>query len=380
MRRLFSLAVAILAARLLFAAETVHARFGADAFNRAVSVATSGNAVFSPYSFEINSVALSDAFDPIVKAHFAETIGVLSDLEEIYGSIFARMKSAATNRFSVVTARAFCLPETKMANVPYRCDIQRVYSMEVCPGIPATGAERWLRAAVDGDMEDFSIPLGTVTRDTYALYDLVSVRFSWKNPFPKANTRKLSFVHEDGTRSEVEAMCDLRNVDVWRNRRFSLMRLPLADQAWFYAMLPAEGVSVGDIRGELSSQTIDNLLSVMKSVTITGVSHDPVAVAVPKMDVTTELDLSGVYQYFKLPLKGFARMDSAMRPSAVRQRVRLRVDEQGLDPAPLDIKPESEVVRAVENTQRFILNRPFLFFVYHEPTGMIPVAGQFTGM
>jgi serine protease inhibitor len=158
------------------------------------------------------------------------------------------------------------------------------------------------------------------------------------------------------------------------------MRLPLADQAWFYAMLPAEGVSVGDIRGELSSQTIDNLLSVMKSVTITGVSHDPVAVAVPKMDVTTELDLSGVYQYFKLPLKGFARMDSAMRPSAVRQRVRLRVDEQGLDPAPLDVKPESEVVRAVENTQRFILNRPFLFFVYHEPTGMIPVAGQFTGM
>ena len=116
------------------------------------------------------------------------------------------------------------------------------------------------------------------------------------------------------------------------------------------------------------------------TVTISGVSHGPVAVVVPKMDFTTELDLKGVFTYFKFPLNGFERMDRSMRPGAVRQRVRLRLDEQGLDPAPLMEKPADAVVHGDADTPRFILNRPFLFFVYHEPTGTIPVAGQFTGM
>ena len=118
----------------------------------------------------------------------------------------------------------------------------------------------------------------------------------------------------------------------------------------------------------------------MKSVAISGVSHGPVAVVVPKMDFTTDLDLKGVCAYFKFPLKGFERMDRSIRPGAVRQRVRMRLDEQGLDPAPLAEKPADAIVHGDADTPRFVLNRPFLFFVYHEPTGTIPVAGQFTGM
>lgn len=367
----------------IFAADgtIVHARFGADAFNRAVSAATRGNAVFSPYSFEIGCIALSDAFDPITKAHFAERIGVLSDFEEVYGAMMARLGDAAvTNRFSVLTARALCLPDVRMANVPYRRQLQTVFSAEVCPGIPAVGAESWLRSAMDGEMEDFSIPLGTVSSGTYAAYELVSVRFSWLEPFPTENTRRIVFTLADGSKRDVEAMCDIRRADMWRNRRFSMVRLPLADGAWFYALLPSEGTTVGDIRGEFTSRTVDDLLSVMKSVTVSGVTHGSVVLAIPKMEVVSDLDLRGVYSYFKFPLKGFQRMDGEMRPAAARQRVRFRLDEQGLDPEPLASKPPESVVRADADTQKFVLNRPFLFFVYHEPTGAVPVAGQFTGM
>ena len=376
----FTLIAAVFISGAAAAAGAAHARFGADAFNRAVSAATRGNAAFSPYSFEIGCVALSDAFDPIVKAHFAETIGVLSEFESVYVPMMNRVKNAAPTFFSVVAARALCVPDARMASVPYRRELQSVFSMEVCAGVPPVGAEAWLKSAMGGVMEDFAIPPGVVARDTYALYDLVSVRFSWKDPFPVANTRKVPFRRDDGSRVDIDAMCDLRNVDLWRNRHFSMIRLPLADQGWLYALLPAEGLSVGDIRGEFSSHKIDDLLSVMKSVTISGVSHGPVAVVVPKMDFTTELDLKGVFTYFKFPLNGFERMDRSMRPGAVRQRVRLRLDEQGLDPAPLMEKPADAVVHGDADTPRFILNRPFLFFVYHEPTGTIPVAGQFTGM
>lgn len=364
-----------------FSADTMcHARFGADAFNRAVSASAKGTVVFSPLSFEIDSVALSDAFDPITKAHFAETIGVLSDFEGVYGQILRTLSdSAETNRFSFVSARAMCLPDMRMASVPYRRDIQRIFSAEVCPATPKDGAECWLRTMLNGDMEDFDIPLGAVSADRYAFYDLASVRFSWLEPFPTSNTRKIAFMTADGSRREVEAICDIRRADLWENRRFTMLRLPLADGAWFYALLPNGDLKLSDIRAELSSAKIDDLFTVMNSVTVTGVSHGPVAIVIPKMDVTSTLDLVGVFGYFRFPLKGFSRLDSGMRPALVKQRVRFRLDEQGLDEEPLVEKRPEDVIHADENTKRFVLNRPFLFFICHDPTGTMPLAGQFTG-
>ena len=380
MRFLLLLGAAIAAANVFAAGVSSHARFGSDAFNRAVSVASKGTVVFSPLSFEIDSVALSDAFDPITKAHFAETLGVLSDFEGVYGELLGELRDATdAKRFSFVSARAMCIPSMRMASVAYRRDIQSLYTAEICPASPKEGAESWLRTMLEGDMEDFDIPLGGVSAGRYAFYDLASVRFSWQEPFPTANTRRIQFAMEDGSRGEVEAICDMRLVDIWENRRFSMMRLPLEDGAWFYALMPNGDVSLRDIRPEFSSVRIDELLTVMNSVTVTGISHGPAAIVVPKMDVTSTIDLVGVFGYFRFPLKGFSRMDAEMRPSAVKQRVRFRLDEQGLAPEPLVEKAPENIVHADASTKRFVLNKPFLFFVYHEPTGTIPIAGQFTG-
>ena len=86
---------------------------------------------------------------------------------------------------------------------------------------------------------------------------------------------------DDGSRREVDAMCDIRQADMLEARRFSMVRLPLADGAWFYAMLPNGGLTVRDIRSEFSSTKIDEILTVMKSVTVSGVSHGPVALVGP---------------------------------------------------------------------------------------------------
>lgn len=364
-----------------FAAQNLnHVRFGADAFNQAVAVDSMNTAVFSPLSFELDSVALSDAFDPITKAHFAETLGVLSDFEGVYGRIVGRMRGAAeSNNFSFVSARAICLPDMRMASVAYRREIQDMFSAEICPATPKEGAECWLRNMMDGDMEDFDIPLGAVASGRYAFYDLASVKFSWQEPFPTSNTRNVAFVSEDGHRRDVEAMCDIRNADLWENRRYSMVRLPLADGAWFFALVPNGRHTLAEIRSEFSSTRVDDLLSVMNSVTVSGVSHGPVVIVMPKMDVTSTVDLVGVFGHFQFPLKGFSRLDGEMRPALAKQRVRFRLDEQGLDAEPLVEKPAENMIHADANTKRFLLNRPFLFFVVHEPTGTVPLAGQYTG-
>ena len=264
MRFFLILGAAAAAANCFAAGVSSHARFGSDAFNRAVAISSKGTVVFSPLSFEIDSVALSDAFDPITKAHFAETLGVLSDFEGVYGELLGGLRGATdTNRFSFISARAMCIPSMRMASVAYRRDIQGLYAAEICPASPKDGAESWLRTMLEGDMEDFDIPLGSVPAGRYAFYDLASVRFSWQEPFPTANTRRILFTMDDGSRSEVEAICDIRFVDIWENRRFSMMRLPLADGAWFYALMPNGDVSLRDVRSEFSSVKIDELLTVM---------------------------------------------------------------------------------------------------------------------
>ena len=379
-RALVLLLAAMSSAFSVHAAEALHVRFEADAFNRAVPASARGNAVFSPYAFEIGCVALSDAFGPIVKAQFAERLSVLTDLEQTYNPIVSRFRNfSATNGFSVLMARALCLPDRRMAQSSYRSEIQRLYATEVCQAKPKDGVESWFRAMLDGEMEDFALGDAPPQQNAYSYHEAVSVRFSWKEPFPTANTKDIAFHLADGGQRAVSAMRDLRMADIWEAKRFSMLRLPLADGGWFFALLPAEGLSVGDIRSEFNSAKVDDLLTVMDSVTVTGVSHGPAAVVIPKMDITTEVGLSDAFAYFRFPLKGFARMNPELRPATVSQRMRFRLDEQGLDPEPLVSKAEESQVRASADTKKFVLNRPFLFFVFHMPTGTIPVAGQFTG-
>ena len=207
-----------------------HARFGADAFNRVVSAAAGGNTVFSPHSFEIDCAVFACAFDAIVKARYAEQLGAMKGIEQIYGPLHGHVRSlAATNRFSLKSARAMCLPDVRLAHLAYRRDIQDLFGAEVCMARAAAGVENWLRASMDGAMEDFSLPDAPAEAGRYSFYDLTDVRLSWRDPFPTGNTRRIPFRREDGSAVEVDAMCDLRPVEAWECRRFTLVRLPLAD-------------------------------------------------------------------------------------------------------------------------------------------------------
>lgn len=357
-----------------------NAGFGLDAFNRSISAATKGNAVFSPASFDFDCVVFSEGFGALTRAKYAEKMGALNGLEAIYKPLYDNLTKAAVQKFSFLSARAFCLPDERKVLATYRQWMQGAFSAEAFSGDFRQGAECWFRARLDGDMEDFSLPTAASSKGRYSYYDLVSFRCSWKEPFPTNNTRIIKFHLYDGAMKAVPAMCDLRVADVWKRKRHSLMRLPMADDSWLFALLPDDGVSVRDIRGELTSEKLLDIISGINSITETGISHDPTAVVIPIMDVTTECDLKPAFGYFQFPISDMDRMEKSIQPNLLRQRVRFRLDEKGMDETFLADKPGDMVVRASKETRRFVLNRPFLFFVFHQPTLTIPVVGQFMGM
>jgi len=358
---------------------STHSGFGLDAFNRAVSAATRGNMAFSPVSFEIDGVLFSEAFGALTRAKFAETLGVLNGLESVYKPIHEELSKTEGRKTSFLHARAFCLPNERKAHPAYRKWLQDAFSAEMFSFDFRKGAECWFQSRMDGEMEEFKIPDKAAKDGSYSFFDLVSFRCSWQEPFPTNNTRSIKFQLADGSSRVLPAMCDLRSADVWERKNLTILRLPLADSSWFYALLPKQGLTVRDIRGELNSSTIVTIVAGIKSLTEDGISHGATAVVIPKIDITAETDLKLPFGYFRFPMTDMERMEAGIRPNFIRQRVRFQLDEQGLDDMATGDKPTDQIVRASQDTTRFILNRPFLFFVLHEPTSSMLVVGQFTG-
>jgi len=359
--------------------QAVSAGFGLDAFNRVVSASAKGSAVFSPVAFDLDCVIFSEAFDPLVRAKFAEKMGVMNGLENVYKPIYERLSSAGDQGLEFFSAHAFCVSDERYSNVAYRKWLQDSFSAEILRSDHSKGVECWFRAKTNGYMEAFEFPASASTGGCYSFYNLVTVRCCWKDPFPTNNTRDIRFHLDEGSSSLVKAMCDLRMADVWEKKDETIVRLELTDGAWLFAMVPNEKVAFRDIRNSLTSLTILDLVSGIKSLTEPGVSHGPVAIVLPRIDITTESDLKPPMGYYRLPLTGMTRLPSDLRPKLLRQRTRFILNEWCVVSGPLDEKQPCEEIRATPETKKIILNRPFLFFVYHEPTGTIPIVGQFTG-
>lgn len=368
---------AVSAAADLLAARQVG--FQTDAFNRAYPASLRQTVVFSPASFEIDCALIAETLETIPKANVSETMGIVLDFESTFRPILETF-SNRTNGLSVVSARGFCSPELKGVSPQFRQYLEEVYGAEVLPVFPREGAENWFRATMDGEMESFALPLDAMNVNRYSFYDLISVSAEWLEPFPTANTRDVPFHLDDSTNTVlVSCMSDVRLASTWENEDYTLLKLPLKGDAFFYAMLPKSGVDLSPARQDISSIEINRILTVTKSITEKGVSHGPCVIVLPKFDLSYRTPFSAILAYFRIPTKGLVRV-AGDRPAREHvQQVRFRLAEHGRYEAPVVQKASEKIVSIDSATKKLVFNRPFLFFVYHESTATVLLAGQFFG-
>lgn len=347
-----------------------HVGFETDAFNRAYPVSYAKDMVFSPASFEIDCVLYAQTLDTLSKARVAERMGIVLGFESVYRPILAAL-SSRTNGISFLAARGFCVPRMKAISPAFRLQFARDFGGIFCEIYPTKGAEAWFKAEMEGEMEDFRVAVDAARDSRYAYYDLVSARFPWEEPFPAANTRTMPFEDAKGDRRNIPFMRDVRVGATWDTPEYVLLKLPMAGGNEFYAMMPTKGSDLGAVKGDISSIEIDTLLSVTKSVTEKGVFNGSLEVALPKMNFFSRLNLGGVMAYFGVPTTGLQKLPGVTGAHEVVQQVKFVLDEGGVRPR------TEEPPRAV---RRIAFDRPFLFFIYNEPTATIPVAGQFTGV
>lgn len=302
-----------------------------------------GTVLFSPYAFELDAALLSEGFDPIAKAGVAEYLGVLVGYDSVYFPMMARLEAAATNGFSLVTAKGFVVPSFRAVTPDYRLQLQQEYATEVCTFRPnARGALAWFKAKMDGKMEDFALPETNPNEERMVFCDLCSLTTAWAESAPTKVTR-------------------------FKAADFTLLKLPLRDEAAFYAFIPEQGVALETLRREFAAEKLSALVSVFHSVTEPRLKTVAAKVSMPELDVTSEIDLLPLFAAAKVPVKGFKSINSAYTPKAMVQRMRLRVERT-------EGAGQAERVEGAEET--YSLERPFSFFICHEPTQAVVLMGE----
>ena len=345
--------------------------FGIDAFNASVPASSDVNGLFSPFGFEIDCAVFGEAADPITRAGIAESMGVLTDFASVYRPMIDRYADvASTNGFSYISARAFCLPEISMASADYRRRLWELCGAEVCRLVPTGGAEAWFRAKMMGEMEDFYVTPSVSQAERYSYYDLVSIAVAWRGQSDSAERRK--FHAADGRDVDMEFFRMRRTIRRRSTSLFTLLKLPVADGAYLYVMIPAKGASLKDVRERLKGDDFTSLRASVDTLGDTDAGPARVSLAFPALDFTAKAGLSVPLLNAKVPQGGFTSLKETLSRRDSEQVVRFRIVD---DPEVKADEPEY----ATADLGEVVVDRPFVFFVHRPDDDTLSVVGQFTG-
>lgn len=190
----------------------------------------------------------------------------------------------------------------------------------------------------------------------------------WKSEFDKKDTKSEGFYDYAGTTQikKVQMMKGWRSVAAITNNRMSAFAFPYSGCNYSAVfVLPAEGLTVKDILGDVEDMLISRALD--------NVKESPYHIGVPRFrtesneDITSAVEATGI-SFDDKGLIGYGRIDG----SRTLQAVNLNVDESGTRAA-----AASATLLVIsdgsggKNSHEIMLNRPFLMIVKDDNHGSI---------
>lgn len=232
----------------------------------------------------------------------------------------------------------------------------------------------WVNQQTGGLLEEQSAGLSMEPETLLALVSTINFRAKWQVEFMEENTAPQVFHGPSG-----DMTCDFLHqskLDMtyfWGNR-FSAVSKPLGNYGgsmWF--LLPDEGVTAEELLED--PQVMEFLLMDSKWDNWPDRQHISVNLAIPKFDVSSDLDLIsglrslGVTDVFDPSISDFSPMTEEAEGiclSQVNHAARAAIDEEGVMAAAYTMMPAPGVGPPAEEEVDFVLDRPFLFAIIGE--------------
>lgn len=261
-------------------------------------------------------------------------------------------------------------------------------SVKTLPPTDAVGCaskvNQWIREKTRGRITDLVGPSVFQAGDgAVLLVNSIYLKSVWSNPFDPRATKPRAFTTASGSRTMLPMMVQQNGFAYADTAAWQCLDMPFGVGDFSMTLLlPKVESDRTSAEGGLNPETWAKVL--------TSLGRDEVSVMLPRFSFSTQVNLQGLWQAFgvsdafdqsKADLGGMI-LQKPCWVNQVLQEATIEVNELGAkasaatavaDPfGPAEAKPKLRV-------NVFIANRPFLWLIRHQRTGLILFMGRFAG-
>uniref|UniRef100_A0A8C6K124 Uncharacterized protein n=2 Tax=Melopsittacus undulatus TaxID=13146 RepID=A0A8C6K124_MELUD len=260
----------------------------------------------------------------------------------------------------------------------FQCSVNSVDFED--PSAACDSINQWVQNETRGMIDQVVAPDdidGGLTR--LVLVNAVYFKGLWKSRFRPENTKKRPFYGADGKTYQVPMLSQLSIFrcgttstpnELWYN----IIELPYhGEMISMLIALPTESTTpLSAIIPHISTKTIGSWMTTMVAKRVQVIL--PKFTAVAETDLKDPLKALGITDMFDQSKANFAKITrtEGLHVSNVLQKTKIEVSEDGTKAS----AATTAILIARSSPPWFIVDRPFVFFIRHNPTGTILFMGQ----
>ncbi|XP_054838630.1 glia-derived nexin [Eublepharis macularius] len=366
--------------------EELGSDIGIQVFNQVVKTRPKDNVVVSPHGIASVLGMLQLGADGKTKKQLTTVMrysvnGVGKVLRKINKAIVSKKNKDVVTIANAVFAKSGLkmeVPFVSRNNDVFQCSVKNVDFMD--QNSASDTINQWVKNETKGMINSVLTPDGIDSALTrLVLVNAVYFKGLWKSRFQPENTKKRTFTGADGKAYQVPMLAQLSVFrcgttstpnDLWYN----IIELPYhGESISMLIALPTESTTpLSAIIPHISTKTIQSWMTTMV--------QKRVQVILPKFTAEAETDLKeplrelGIRDMFDQSKANFAKITrtESLHVSQILQKAKIEVSEDGTKAS----AATTAILIARSSPPWFVADRPFVFFIRHNPTGAVLFMGQ----
>jgi len=222
------------------------------------------------------------------------------------------------------------------------------------------------------------IPEGAIDQLTrLVLTNAIYFNGSWYYPFDEAGTTAMPFNLPDGTQTDVDMMALTgEHLMYATGDGYQVVQLPYMSNDFAMTLIVPDLGNFDTVEGDLTAEAYAEMIQ--------GLEYKLVDLQMPKYDFESNINANdvlialGMGEAFNPGLADFSGMtdEDKLFISDVLHKATITVDENGTEAAAATAVIMKVTAAMPEDALSLVLDRPFIFFIEHQPTGSILFMGR----
>lgn len=230
---------------------------------------------------------------------------------------------------------------------------------------------QWVEDKTNGKIKDL---LGEISPDEVMfLINAIYFKSNWSYQFDKSKTHKAPFTKLNGSSTEVDMMFSKGvSLSRYHHEDFMLIDIPYGNEQFRMTLLvPSSSKNFSEVLSSISADNLEQWLEQSDSLTC--------ELEIPKFKMTWKDDLKGPLGEMGMLMHGFPDFfeeEPSLAISRVIHQSFIEVNEEGSEAAAATAIGV-ELTSAPPTPQRITVDRPFLFLIRENHSGVVLFMGQF---